>query len=107
MIGRDLVVALPASGDAHVEKRGQATFRDLHDVLQPGGVGRRVEAGRLVGIGHAEEQAGTFAMEVEAGREVDREWETIRKAGRRSREAHFAEVRRDGQLDSDRARDLR
>ena len=50
-------------------------------LLEPGRVGGRVETGRLLGVGHSEQQPGPFAMEVEAGREVDRERDSVGEPG--------------------------
>ena len=106
MVGRHLVVALPAAGDPHVEQRGASAVGDLHDVLEPRGIRRGIEARRLVTVGHPEEEARALAVEVEAGREVDRERDPVGQSWRRTGEADLAEVRLDRQLDSDEPCDL-
>ena len=53
-----------------------------HDAFEPRRVGRRVEARGLLAVGHAEQEPGPFAVEVEARREVDRERDPVRELGR-------------------------
>ncbi len=101
MVGRHLVVALPAAGDAHVEERRAPSLGDLHDLLEPVGVGRSVEAGRLLAVGHPEEEPRPFAVEVEARREVDRERDAVGQTVDRTGEADLAHVGLDGKLDPD------
>ena len=73
VVGRDLVVALPAARDPHVEERRQPLLGYLQDLLEPRRVGALHEPRLLLAIGHPEEEARAFAMEVEARREVHRE----------------------------------
>ena len=80
VVRRDLVVALPAPGDPEVWRPGAAARRP-GDCLEPRGVGRRVEPRRAVRVRHAEEQPRPFAVEVEAGGEVDRERDPVRELG--------------------------
>ncbi len=101
-----LVAALPATREAHVRQAREATRRDLEDALEPRGIGRSVCAGRLLAVGHAEEKPWPFAMEVEAGREVDGERDPRRKIVGRPGESDLAQVRLDRELDSGVAADL-
>ncbi len=66
-----------------------------------------VEAGRLLAVGHAEQEARAFSVEVEAGREVDGQRHMFGEVVDRAGEADLPQVWPDGKLDPERAGDLR
>ena len=73
VVGGHLVESGPPAGDADLgDLRGPALDR-LAEPRQPVVGPAELEAGSLVGVGHAEQQAPALAVEVEAGGEVDRE----------------------------------
>ena len=90
---------------AALDRRGgdprRAPLGDLQQRRDPLLGPLQQEAGRLVRVGHAHQQAAAFAVEVEAGREVDRQRQLVRQVGHRRGEQHLPAQRRDVERHAD------
>ena len=100
VVGGDLVQPRPPAADTHVGDRGGAVLHHLRQPGQPGIGERDIEARPLVGVRHAEQQAPTFAVEVERAREVDRHGQPRRQPGDRLGEQDLPTQGYDWQCDS-------